>query len=75
LEEVEIDCPSLESLYLVGNELIELDLRKTPNLVNLFVGGNKLSTITGIDKLTKLEDLRCNNNCLKSLDVRGLEFL
>jgi Leucine-rich repeat (LRR) protein len=72
---VKIDCGSLENLYLTGNKLAGINLSKTPNLVNLSVGGNKLSTITGIDKLTKLEDLRCNANQLKSLNIQKLKNL
>jgi Leucine-rich repeat (LRR) protein len=75
LEEVELDHDGLENLYLVGNELTELDLSKTPNLVHLFASRNKLSTIIGLEQLTKLEDLRCNLNNLTSLDITNLKEL
>jgi Leucine-rich repeat (LRR) protein len=74
LEEVEIDCPSLEHLHLTSNKLTELDLSKTPNLKNLVVNDNKLTKLEA-KHLKNLETLNCSKNKLNELDVGGLEKL
>lgn len=74
LEGVDIDCHSLENLYLVSNQLIDINVDLIPNLVNLSLTDNKLQKLN-VKHLTKLEDLRCNINNLTSLDVTNLELL
>jgi hypothetical protein len=44
-------------------------------LVNLLINKNKINKIVGLEQLSKLEDLTCNNNRLAKLDVSGLTNL
>jgi Leucine-rich repeat (LRR) protein len=74
LEEVEIDCPSLEILSLTGNKLESIDLTNVPNLRNLTIGNNNLKELN-IKHLKNLETLWCFKNKLRKLDVSGLEKL
>jgi Leucine-rich repeat (LRR) protein len=78
LEEVELDHDGLEFIYLVSNNLTELDLSKVLNLKSLWISDNDISDLKtdkyyktrrveafiGLEQLTKLEDLRCNKNVL-----------
>jgi hypothetical protein len=75
LEEVEIDCGSLRDLYLTNNQLVTINLEKSSNLVNLLINRNNIKEIFGLEQLTKLEDLRCNANQLKSLNIQKLKNL
>jgi hypothetical protein len=74
LKSVEIDCPSLRSLWLNDNELESIDLSKVPNLRNLTISNNNLKELN-VKHLKNLETLWCFKNLLRGLDCSNLSKL
>ncbi len=60
----------LEQIYLDENNLYTLEFHQPKrSMVTLSVKGNNISEIMGINNLPNLENLYCENNKLKNLDV------
>jgi hypothetical protein len=60
--------PELESLFLLGNELIALDVTHNPQMKKIECSRNRISELDLSANLL-LGDLKCKNNLLKSLDL------
>ena len=67
----------LEEIYLAGNYLSSIDVSKNTNTILLDLTANQLTTITGLSKLKKLENLNLSFNYIEELtmDNTSLEIL
>lgn len=60
----------LEQIYLDENNLYTLEFHQPKrSMITLSVKGNNISEIIGINNLPNLENLYCENNKLKNLDI------
>ena len=59
--------PRLRILRLSSNKLSELAVTALPNLRTLYADNNSLSTVTKVDRLTKLENLSLRNQSGRAL--------
>lgn len=66
--------PNLQYLFLEGNKLKSLDLRKLKNLKEVECSDNVLTSLK-VSGLTKLKKLICSDNDLTSLNLSGLTAL
>jgi hypothetical protein len=60
--------PDLETLFLLGNELMALDVDHNPNLQKIECSRNRIPELDLSANLL-LGELKCKNNLLKSLDL------
>ncbi len=60
--------PELESLFLLGNELMRLDVGHNPNLQKIECSRNRIPELDLSTNLL-LSELKCKNNLLKNLDL------
>ncbi|MEY8779496.1 hypothetical protein AB9K32_03665 [Allomuricauda sp. XS_ASV26] len=67
----------LEEIYLAGNYLSSIDVSKNTNTILLDLTANQLTTITGLSKLKKLENLNLSFNYIEELTMvnTSLEIL
>jgi hypothetical protein len=67
----------LEEIYLAGNYLSSIDVSKNTNTILLDLTANQLTTITGLSKLIKLENLNLSFNYIEELTMvnTSLEIL
>jgi hypothetical protein len=67
----------LDSLYIHGNYLKEVDLSKNINLIDIDIESNELHTINGLSMATNLKKLNASWNNLKNfnLDNSSVEVL
>ena len=67
----------LHTLELRGNKLTTTDGFNLPNLKNLFLAQNTITTIEGLDRLSSLTTLHMRGNQVKTLDgfTDGLQVL
>ncbi|BDW93768.1 hypothetical protein MACH07_26000 [Flagellimonas marinaquae] len=59
----------LEEIYLAGNYLSSIDVSKNTNTILLDLTANQLTTITGLSKLKKLENLNLSFNYIEELTM------
>ncbi|MFD2727186.1 T9SS type A sorting domain-containing protein [Hyunsoonleella rubra] len=64
LSAVLITLPLLKYLVVNGNQLTDLDARNNPNLIELNVGNNSLTSLELSANLSQLKTLNCSNNLL-----------
>jgi hypothetical protein len=76
LEEIELDSPTLQNLYLADNKLERLDLDNTPRLRNLVASKNSIEYFD-VNHLSQLRSFVCNKNkpFFTDLNVSGLTKL
>ena len=66
----------LQTLWCERNSLKSLNLSKNPKLIELKCSYNKLTSIKGLEKCTKLQDLQAGSNNLKTLpNIKKLKQL
>lgn len=61
----------LDTIYLLGNNIEEIDFTHNTNLILINIQANKLHTVTGISKVTKLKELDVSWNNLTTFDVQN----
>lgn len=56
-----LEIPNLQYLYLQNNAIVDIPQLNLPSLSKLFLDDNEISYVTGLDKCTRLEELRIPN--------------
>ncbi|MCK0190635.1 hypothetical protein [Arenibacter sp. F20364] len=70
LESIDLKSNSLlDTLYLAGNYISNIDISNNPNLVLLDVQSNQLSAINGLSKATHLKELNLSFNELEEFSI------
>ena len=64
----------LETLYLTGNYISNIDLSDNPNLIDVDIQSNNLSSIIGLSNATSLKDLDLSWNYFQEINIDN-EFL
>lgn len=69
LTDIVISSPLLTELHAQGNEISTLSLSSNVNLEYVYLGGNNLSVLNGVGKLSKLSVIDISHNLFTSFDI------